>query len=99
MLPVCWMQLRFNKVSELIHNSTNFRNLDQARVTVYFQEIIDKVLSAGHGVMRWAAAGQKQYSLQSRATAMLWQAPAGVTLRHERQCSGTSQRRKGRTMS
>jgi hypothetical protein len=37
------LQLRFNKVSELIHNSTNFRNLDQARVTVFFQEIIDKV--------------------------------------------------------
>ena len=37
------MQLRFNKVSELIHNSTNFRNLDRATVTVYFQEIIDLV--------------------------------------------------------
>ncbi|KAF5834905.1 RecF/RecN/SMC N terminal domain-containing protein [Dunaliella salina] len=36
-------QLRFNKVSELIHNSTNFRNLDSAKVTVYFQGIIDRV--------------------------------------------------------
>lgn len=35
-------QLRFNKVSELIHNSTNFQNLERAQVTVYFQEIIDK---------------------------------------------------------
>ncbi|KAJ9516738.1 hypothetical protein QJQ45_027143, partial [Haematococcus lacustris] len=35
-------QLRFNKVSELIHNSTNFRNLESARVTVHFQQIIDK---------------------------------------------------------
>lgn len=36
-------QLRFNKVSELIHNSTHHRNLPQAKVTVHFQEIIDKV--------------------------------------------------------
>lgn len=35
-------QLRFNKVSELIHNSQNHRNLESARVTVYFQEIIDQ---------------------------------------------------------
>ncbi|GFR46361.1 hypothetical protein Agub_g7941 [Astrephomene gubernaculifera] len=39
-------QLRFNKVSELIHNSQNHRNLDYARVTVRFQEIIDQ---AGDG--------------------------------------------------
>lgn len=37
------MQLRFNKVAELIHNSTNHRNLERACVTVHFQEIIDKV--------------------------------------------------------
>jgi hypothetical protein len=37
------LQLRFNKVSELIHNSTNFRNLERATVTVYFQEIMDLV--------------------------------------------------------
>lgn len=37
------MQLRFNKVAELIHNSTYHRNLERACVTVYFQEIIDKV--------------------------------------------------------
>lgn len=34
-------QLRLNKVSELIHNSTNHRNLEQARVSVFFQEIVD----------------------------------------------------------
>ncbi|XP_074324922.1 structural maintenance of chromosomes protein 4 [Apium graveolens] len=34
-------QMRLNKVSELIHNSTNHQNLDCASVTVYFQEIID----------------------------------------------------------
>lgn len=34
-------QLRLNKVSELIHNSTYHRNLDMARVSVYFHEIID----------------------------------------------------------
>ena len=36
------LQLRFNKISELIHNSTNHRNCEAARVTVHFQEIIDK---------------------------------------------------------
>lgn len=36
-------QLRLNKVSELIHNSTNHRNLEMARVSVYFHEIIDTV--------------------------------------------------------
>ena len=35
-------QLRLNKVSELIHNSTDFRNLEYARVEVHFHEIIDK---------------------------------------------------------
>ncbi len=34
-------QLRLNKVSELIHKSTNFRNLEYARVEVHFHEIID----------------------------------------------------------
>lgn len=41
--PYLLMQLRFNKVAELIHNSTCHRNLERACVTVYFQEIIDKV--------------------------------------------------------
>ena len=36
-------QLRLNKVSELIHNSTHHRNLEQARVSVHFQEIVDVV--------------------------------------------------------
>ena len=35
-------QLRLNKVSELIHNSTDFRNLEYARVEVHFHEIVDK---------------------------------------------------------
>ncbi|MED6161971.1 Structural maintenance of chromosomes protein 4, variant 3 [Stylosanthes scabra] len=30
-----------NKVSELIHNSTNHQNLDSAGVSVHFQEIVD----------------------------------------------------------
>ncbi|GJZ80933.1 structural maintenance of chromosomes protein 4, partial [Tanacetum coccineum] len=34
-------QMRLNKVSELIHNSTNHQNLNSACVSVYFQEIID----------------------------------------------------------
>ncbi len=36
-------QLRLSKVSELIHNSTNHKHLDSAKVSVYFQEIIDLV--------------------------------------------------------
>lgn len=36
-------QLRLNKVSELIHNSTDFRNLQHARVEVHFHEIVDHV--------------------------------------------------------
>eukprot|EP00850_Spirogloea_muscicola_P004528 SM000019S05072 [mRNA] locus=s19:742976:750966:- [translate_table: standard] len=35
-------QLRLNKVSELIHNSTNHQNLESAEVSVHFQDIIDK---------------------------------------------------------
>ncbi|KAM0933788.1 putative structural maintenance of chromosomes protein [Dioscorea sansibarensis] len=35
-------QMRLNKVSELIHNSSNHQNLESAGVSVYFQEIIDK---------------------------------------------------------
>lgn len=38
------LQMRLNKVSELIHNSTNHQNLDSAGVSVHFQEIIDLVL-------------------------------------------------------
>ncbi|KAL8471591.1 hypothetical protein ACS0TY_029010 [Phlomoides rotata] len=34
-------QMRLNKVSELIHNSTNHQNLDSAGVSVHFQEIKD----------------------------------------------------------
>ncbi|XP_042025830.1 structural maintenance of chromosomes protein 4-like [Salvia splendens] len=34
-------QMRLNKVSELIHNSTNHQNLESAGVSVHFQEIID----------------------------------------------------------
>ncbi|KAI5418893.1 structural maintenance of chromosomes protein 4 [Lathyrus oleraceus] len=34
-------QMRLNKVSELIHNSSNHQNLDSAGVSVHFQEIVD----------------------------------------------------------
>lgn len=37
------VQMRLNKVSELIHNSTNHQNLDSAGVSVHFQEIVDLV--------------------------------------------------------
>lgn len=39
-------QLRLNKVSELIHNSAGRQNIEQAQVSVYFQEIIDLVRSS-----------------------------------------------------
>lgn len=38
------VQMRLNKVSELIHNSTNHQNLDSAGVSVQFQEIVDLVI-------------------------------------------------------
>jgi hypothetical protein len=37
------LQMRLNKVSELIHNSSNHQNLDSAGVSVHFQEIVDSV--------------------------------------------------------
>ena len=37
------LQLRLNKVSELIHNSTHHKNLAMARVIVHFEEILDTV--------------------------------------------------------
>ena len=37
------LQLRLNKVSELIHNSTYHQNLPMAKVSVHFVDIIDKV--------------------------------------------------------
>ena len=37
------LQLRLNKVSELIHNSTNHKNLAMARVCVHFEDITDTV--------------------------------------------------------
>ncbi len=57
-------QLRFNKVSELIHNSQNHRNLESARVTVYFQEIIDQVgrcLGEGGQVVRQHQAAASSF--------------------------------------
>ena len=35
--------MRLNRVSELIHNSTDCQNMDCAGVSVHFQEIIDSV--------------------------------------------------------
>ncbi|WZZ01622.1 hypothetical protein YC2023_073950 [Brassica napus] len=42
-------QMRLNKVSELIHNSTNHQNLDSAGVSVQFEEIIDKLFRRSSG--------------------------------------------------
>lgn len=40
------LQLRLSKVSELIHNSTNHKDLDSASVMVHFVRIIDLVSQA-----------------------------------------------------
>ncbi|MED6161970.1 Structural maintenance of chromosomes protein 4, variant 2 [Stylosanthes scabra] len=40
-----------NKVSELIHNSTNHQNLDSAGVSVHFQEIVDLQEDGTYGVV------------------------------------------------
>ena len=37
------MQLRLNKVSELIHNSAQHRNIQSATVSVFFEEIVEMV--------------------------------------------------------
>jgi structural maintenance of chromosome 4 len=47
-------QLRFSKVSELIHNSASHKQLERACVTVHFQEIFD---TDGGGVGGAAAEG------------------------------------------
>lgn len=38
-------KIRLKKVSELIHNSDKMPNLEYAKVTVHFQEIIDNPVS------------------------------------------------------
>lgn len=68
-------QLRLNKVSELIHNSTHHRNLDMARVSVHFQEIVDLVGAGGAmprpgvacGCCKWPGACQAQCGLPPAA--------------------------------
>jgi hypothetical protein len=62
LLLLLLLQLRFNKVAELIHNSTYHRNLERASVTVYFQEIIDKVCGAVQGLLTGAAASSGQHT-------------------------------------
>ena len=54
---VCALQLRLNKVSELIHNSTHHRNLDMARVSVYFQEIVDTARAPAANYLQRALFG------------------------------------------
>jgi structural maintenance of chromosome 4 len=39
-------QLRQGKVSELLHFSENHQNIQSAKVSVYFHEIIDKVATS-----------------------------------------------------
>ncbi len=36
--------IRLKKVSELVHNSNKFPNVQSCRVSVHFQEIIDNVI-------------------------------------------------------
>lgn len=51
-------------MSELIHNSQHHRNLDTAQVSVYFQEIVDKVRRlASHPVHACSMRGQYMQTL------------------------------------
>ncbi len=71
-------QLRLNKVSELIHNSTNHKNLAMARVIVHFQEILDTVSlpCAVHGITEWrVACNQYARSCNSTPSRALQNAP------------------------
>jgi hypothetical protein len=61
------LQLRFNKVSELIHNSTHHRNLERACVTVHFQEILDQV-ACGSSTLCSACATQQSCRSACRTT-------------------------------
>lgn len=56
-LTAARLQLRLNKVSELIHNSSEHRDLQQARVSVFFEEIIDKVRTPRSSHVNSTAAG------------------------------------------
>lgn len=49
------VQMRLNKVSELIHNSTNHQNLESAGVSVHFQEIVDLVGKFNFSYMGYVA--------------------------------------------
>ncbi len=58
MMACSCLQLRLSKVSELIHNSSNHRNLESARVSVHFTEIIDTV-SPEYPLLRKALCRQQ----------------------------------------
>jgi hypothetical protein len=58
------LQLRLNKVSELIHNSTHHQNLPYAEVSVYFQMIIDVVSTCFHEMRLWCFQDNQAASLE-----------------------------------
>ena len=64
LLPCC-LQLRLNKVSELIHNSTHHQDLEMAKVSVHFQEIVDTVrwpyMTCCHSNHDWLCAALHSY--------------------------------------
>ena len=73
-------QLRLSKVSELIHNSTHHRNLEQARVSVHFQEIVDLVSAQGWW---WVGGGNRACTAQAgRQAGGPSEAAAGVSAAH-----------------
>ena len=69
-------QLRLNKVSELIHNSTHHQDVPMARVSVHFIEIIDKVRRRRPKTS--FASALRQFFGCHAAIGRFWFAPAGA---------------------
>ena len=65
----CVLQLRLNKVAELIHNSTHHKNLTMARVIVHFQEIIDTVSHKQRRLKTCCCTIMHNYKLQTYTAA------------------------------
>lgn len=64
-------KLRLKKVSELVHRSANFPNLDMATVSVYFQEIIDtdeQEATATDNEANYTVVPNSQFSVTRTAT-------------------------------
>ena len=59
-------QMRFNKLSELIHRSAEYPDLGYARVSVFFQEIMDDTCALRADGSGCSSAGQRILALADR---------------------------------